>query len=257
MTSPLRCLAVLGGALVLPLVARGQQGSAIIFGAVVNRATQGPIPNTLIVHQGDGRIVRSDSLGYFQFRSLGAGIVRFDVRAPGYPLAILTVALVNGERMERDIELDSTAQLAPSGKTTVLPGVAVEVAPSLGLRYRDFERRRDSGRGHYLTRAQIEAKSANNLQDALRDVRGIVLECGGGTGCYLRMARAPMQCLPKYIVDEREDDFFGPTVAVRDIEALEVYTGPSDVPGEFAGSDAGCGVIVIWTRSGPPRKKKK
>ena len=84
------------------------------------------------------------------------------------------------------------------------------------------------------------------------------VECSGGAqGCQIRMVRAPMRCLPEYIVDDNVDNTFGPTVPVRDIEGLEVYTGAADVPGEYAGRNAGCGVIVIWTRSGPPRRPKK
>jgi hypothetical protein len=48
---------------------------------------------------------------------------------------------------------------------------------------------------------------------------------------------------------------FGPLVPVRDIQAIEVYTGASDVPGEFAGTNAGCGVIVIWTTNGRASKR--
>lgn len=231
-----------------------QKGSARMFGSVVNRATQGAIPGTQIIHSGDGRIVTSDSFGYYQFPGLAAGIVRFMVRAPGYPVATFAVALTNGERMERDIELDS---LRPEsgGVAQELPTVAVEAPAPLGRRYADFERRKSQGRGQYITRADIEANGSGTLQDAVRNLRGVNLDCVG-TGCSIRMARAPMRCLPEYVVDERVDNFFGPTIPIRDIEAIEVYTGPSEVPGEFAGRNAGCGVIVIWTRSGPPRRRR-
>jgi hypothetical protein len=33
-----------------------------------------------------------------------------------------------------------------------------------------------------------------------------------------------------------------------DIEGIEFYSGPSTTPGLFTGTDAGCGVIAIWTR---------
>jgi hypothetical protein len=69
------------------------------------------------------------------------------------------------------------------------------------------------------------------------------------------MARAPNNCDPQYVVDSRVDNMFGPTTPIRDIVGLEIYTGPSDVPGEFAGRDAGCGVVVIWTRFGPTRRE--
>lgn len=235
--------------------AGAQKGSARLFGSVVNRATQGAIPGTQIVHTGDGRLVTSDSFGYYQFPNLAAGIVRFTVRAPGYPVATFTVALTNGERMERDIELDSLLPTA-GGVAQELPTVAIEASPSLGRRYADFERRKAQGRGQYVTRAEIEANGSGTLQDAVRNLRGVNLDCAG-TGCFIRMARAPMRCLPEYVIDERVDNIFGPTVPVRDIEAIEVYTGPSEVPGEFAGRNAGCGVIVIWTKSGPPRRRRE
>lgn len=34
------------------------------------------------------------------------------------------------------------------------------------------------------------------------------------------------------------------------IEAIEVYRGASEMPAEFGGTDARCGVVVIWTRRG-------
>ncbi len=250
----LRGLALICAALPWPAAVNAQRGTAMMFGVVVNRAHQGPISNAEITLLVDGRLVRSDSLGYYRFTNLGAGIVRFSVRALGFHPAVFHYALANGERMERDIELDSTAVVLSGRPVQQLPEVAIEAPPSMGTRFRDFERRKATGRGHYLTRTQIEQKGANNLPDALRDLRGVTMDCAG-TSCYVRMVRAPSRCQPEYIVDERVDNMFGPHVAIRDIEAIEVYTGPSDVPGEFAGTNAGCGVIVIWTKSGPSRRR--
>lgn len=248
----LAVLSLVSCVLARPVVA--QKGSARVFGTVVNRNTQGPITGAQIVHVGDGRVVTSDSLGFYRFLELAAGIVRFRIVAPGYPVSTFTVALTNGERMERDLELDSLVIDPGRAAAQALPTVEVEATSPLGRRYLDFERRRTQGRGQYLTRADIEANGASNLQDAVRAMRGVNVDCAG-SGCSIRMARAPMRCLPEYIVDERVDNMFGPTVPVRDIEAIELYTGPAEVPGEFAGRNAGCGVIVIWTRSGPPRRR--
>ena len=166
---------------------------------------------------------------------------------------VVTVALAPGETMSRLIELDSTV----SGRTQAqsLPAMAVTAPPPPLPRFVDFERRRVSGRGQYLVREEIEKAGHSSLQDAVRGLRGVNLDCGGGTSCSIRMARAPMRCSPEYIVDERVDNLFGPSTPIRDIEGIEVYTGPADVPGEFAGRNAGCGVVVVWTRSGPSRKK--
>ena len=167
------------------------------------------------------------------------------------------------EAMERRIELDSSTvaavdaanQAATSGQRAQrLAQVTVVDAASLGPRYANFERRRKTGAGQYLVRDDIEKAGSSNLQDAVRAMRGVQLDCGGGNGCTIHMTRAPMRCTPEYVVDDNVDNTFGPDIPVRDIEALEVYTGPSDVPGEYAGRNAGCGVIVIWTRSGPSRQ---
>jgi hypothetical protein len=37
-------------------------------------------------------------------------------------------------------------------------------------------------------------------------------------------------------------------VTVEMLEAVEIYRGASEVPAEFGGPDANCGVIVLWTR---------
>jgi hypothetical protein len=229
--------------------ALAQKGDSRLTGTVVDKVSRTPVAKVQIIYVGDSRSVVSDSIGRYTFDSLPSGIVRFAVRAPRYPVLTLTVALMPGESMAREIVLDS------SSAGQVLPRVSIDAPPSLGPRFADFERRRVTGRGQYLTAEQIKKGDYNSLQDAMRNMRGVDVDCGGGLGCHIRMSRAPMQCNPDYIVDERVDNFFGPQIAIRDIEGLEVYTGATDVPGEFAGRNAGCGVIVIWTKSGPPRRK--
>jgi hypothetical protein len=203
----------------------------------------------------------TDSAGRFEVRSVPPGLVRFFVVAPSFPRANVVLAFAAGEEMERVLELDSSSvpvEPEPEPAARPLPQVTVEATPLAPLWIRDFERRRGTGRGQYVTRAEIEARNYNRLSDVMQVMRGVTLDCGGGgSGCQVRMVRAPMQCYPEYWVDGQLNNAWGPVVPVRDIEALEVYTGPSDTPGEFAGRNAGCGTIVIWTRGGltprPPR----
>jgi len=235
--------------------AGAQKGDGRLVGVVVDKASGLPVGNAEVLHMGDSRSASSDSTGAYKFDGLPSGILKFIVRAKGYPATSVIVALARGESMVRRIELDSS-QSGRASSAQGLNKVTIEAAPSLGPRYADFERRKATGQGHYITSDEIEKSNATSLQEAVRGVRGVTMDCGGGLGCSIRMVRAPMQCLPEYIVDDRVDNFFGPNVAVRDIQGIEVYTGPSDVPGEYAGRNAGCGVIVIWTKSGPPRRKK-
>ncbi|MFN2564388.1 MAG: carboxypeptidase regulatory-like domain-containing protein [Gemmatimonadaceae bacterium] len=248
-----RCLGALQGALVglflvSAAVAGAQQGT--IRGRVVDKSSNTALPRAeIIVLSSANRSVITDSIGGYVFAALPAGTVRLLVRAPLFPPTEVIVELSVGQDLDRTIVLDSTA----AGRAAqMLPALAVTAAAPVDRRLIDFERRRRTGRGQYLTRDDIEKSGASSVQDAVRALRGVAVECGGGMGCFIRMVRAPMQCPPDYVVDRRVDNHFGPSTPVRDIEALEVYTGPSDVPGEFAGRTAGCGVIVIWTRAGPP-----
>ncbi len=248
-----RILVLLVGVMCAAPGASAQTKAATLTGTVVDKSTGAPLTKVEIIFAGDSRSVLSDSAGRYAFDSLPSGLVRFMVRAAGYPVTPLTVALIPGEHMTRMIELDSSRAL--SGAAQSLPGVKIGAPAPVSPRMVDFERRRVTGQGQYLTAEQIDRAGYYNLQDAMRGLRGVEVHCGGGGGCFIEMSRAPMQCKPEYIVDERVDPYFGPAVPVRDIAGLEVYTGASDVPGEFAGRNAGCGVIVIWTKSGPPRKK--
>lgn len=257
---------MLMAALAAPAGADAQRRDGKLSGLVVDKQTGLPLSGVTVVNLLDGKSMLTDSLGAYRFEKLPSGIVRFLFRVPGFPQQGLVIALAQSEAMERRVELDSSAAtasappprpLGPTPGVQQLAGVTVVETPSMGPRYANFERRRKTGAGQYLVREDIEKSGAANLQDAVRSLRGVQLDCGGGLGCSIRMARAPMRCPPEYVVDDVVNNSYGPSVPVRDIEALEVYTGQADVPGEYAGRNAGCGVIVIWTRAGPPRGRKR
>jgi hypothetical protein len=249
----------------------GAQGTATarLRGSMIDAATQAPIVGARVVIAATGRYVATDSIGRFELTEIPSGVIRFFVTADGYPRTSFVLAFARGEVMEQRFELEGVAAAAGAagapGATVAAGTSAAEraraaqpLAPSVttapasrGVRYEDFERRVRTGRGQYVTRQVIEERGYNNLGDATRGMRGVNVECGGPRGCLIKMARTSPGCYPQYVVDGRPDNAFGPYIPVRDIEGLEVYTGASDVPGEFAGTDAGCGVVVIWTTSGP------
>jgi hypothetical protein len=241
-------LALAGG--LAPLGA--QRPAAKLTGRVVDRVSAAGIAGANIILVADGRRVATDSAGHFVFPNLTPGTIQFMVRAPSFPPVRLAVDMTAGDVI-RTIVLDST-EVGPAPHA--LPAVAVTEAAPVSYRLADFERRRRTGRGQYLSDEQIKASGAANLQDATRGMRGVTLHCGGTAegGCRIQMVRAPMNCQPDYVIDGRVENMFGPATPIRDVVGLEVYTGPSDVPGEFAGRTAGCGVVVVWTRFGPTRR---
>ncbi len=230
-----------------------QRRTARFYGVVVDAVTRQPLGGALLASPSVAGVTTTDSAGRFDISGINPGIVRFFVAKEGYPRANFTVAFAAGEVMERTLELDSTVVEVDRSNATpqALPAVTVEATEPIPRWLRDFERRRQSGRGQYVTRDEIEKRNYNRLSDAVRVMRGVTLDCGGGgSACVIRMARAPMRCYPEYWIDGQLNNSWGPLVPVRDIEALEVYTGPTDTPGEFAGRNSGCGTIVIWTSAG-------
>ena len=232
------------------------QESATLRGVVTDKSSGKAVVDAQIIMLEDTRSASSDSSGRYEISGLRPGASKLVVRAVGFPPLRVDVELIAGKTTDRAIQLDSTdaGRLASAQS---LPAVSVS-APATPFNYRlaDFERRRQTGRGQYLTEDEITKSGAYNIADAVKTMRGVNYECGVGAGCYVRMARAPMRCLPEFIVDGQVINDFGPVTPIRDFVALEVYTGPTEVPGEYAGRYAGCGVIVVWTRSGPTRKRK-
>ena len=250
--------------LALANTARGQSSPAAqatasrpyLRGRILDKLSQDPVYGAQVVLDADGRVATSDSTGAYELEDVSAGRVAVTIHAPGFSVAHYEVRLFGPGGWKQDFELDSTQAAAKSVAQLATVKVTA-AAPDFDYRLRDFERRRRSGRGQYLTDEQIQASGAANIQDAVRDMRGVLLDCAGTAfaECRIRMARAPERCMPEYYVDGQLDNYFGPKTPIRDVVGIEVYTGPSDVPGEFAGSYSGCGVVVLWTRSGPKRKR--
>lgn len=234
------------------------QKGATLSGRVRDRSTGNALPKAEIILLSDSRSVFADSLGDYIFRGLPGGVSGLLIRAPQFPALTIYVELLEGQELIRPVLLDST----PIGHAAQqLPAMAVIAeAPTQNYRLVDFEHRRRNGHGQYRDELELVKSGAYTLQDAVMPMRGVAVDCSkttpSGLGCKIHMVRSPTNCQPEYVVDDRVDNMFGPTTPIRDIVGLEVYTGPSDVPGEFAGRNSGCGVIVIWTRSGPTQRKR-
>jgi hypothetical protein len=133
-----------------------------------------------------------------------------------------------------------------------LPDVVVQArAEQLMSRYLDFERRRERGLGAYLRWDEIKERGYYSVGDALRSVRGIRIKCDQKRfECYAVLSRTP-HCKPAWYVDGVQVSSFHENTPIRDVYGIEIYRGAGEVPGVYAGSDAACGVIVVWTKSRP------
>jgi len=228
----------------LPAAAAAQAGGAL-RGRVLDSETGDPIAGATARIKGH-EPATADSGGRFLIGNVTAGEAEVTIQALGYETRKWKVDIADGRTMDRTFSLDFTGEKLPE---VVVTARAEKLMP----RYLDFERRRDRGLGDYLRWDDIKKKNFNTVGEAARSVRGVRMNCVQAEfECYIRMARTP-NCRPEWWVDGVNVRSFHESTPIRDIYGIEIYRGPGEVPGEFAGSNAGCGVIVLWTKSKPYR----
>ena len=127
-------------------------------------------------------------------------------------------------------------------------------------RMRPFYERRERGSGDFFTRSEIEERNPIVITDLSRGVPGVTLTqsdfsvqirfsramrgLGGGTGCS-----SPLIYVDGAFAGGAGDYVnLDNLVIPNQVEAIEVYKGPSQIPPQFNMTGSACGVIVIWTR---------
>jgi len=216
--------------------------SAAITGQVIASETRAPIPRATVQVMGTRLVATADSAGRFALTGLLPGVVMLEARAVGYATGNWRINLKPGQVIDHRFDLDLLAY--------ELPEVTVE-AKKAARRFADFERRRASGMGAFITKEQIEHANALSLIDILVTARGVQQVCITND-CVAKMARSPPGCYPQYFLDGRESTpYFARNTPPHDVQGIEIYRGGSEIPAEFGGSNSACGVIAIWTKSYP------
>ena len=219
--------------------------TAGINGQVVNQQSRVPVSGASVNLIGTRLHTATDSAGRFSHPSLGAGTYILEVRAIGYGVTSWVLRLSDGELVDYVFELE------PLGVD--LDPVVVEGRPGyFQRRMQEFEERRRAGRGIFITRDQIETSHAATMADLLRGVPGVRLNCRSGV-CTAQMTRtAHGVCAADWVVDGVPASMSStPHLPVVGIVAVEIYRSPNEAPAEFLKADSECGVIAIWTKSGP------
>lgn len=233
---------------------RGQVigSAASVSGWVVEHETGAPLVGATVAlgSVGEGQpvlqTVVSGSEGEFVFMEVAPGRYEVSVTLLGY------AQLLDSLDVEAASDLEVTLPLSVS-PVPLEPVVVVvrrrPIGPLAG-----FERRRQSSRGTFLARQDIESANPQEFTDLLRTLPGIRLVPTGtfGNQVYFRGGCTPDLWLDGAHVGSTVDidSFLRP----EDLEAVEIYRGP-DLPGEF-GSNL-CGAIVAWTRRGGPSTEER
>ncbi len=216
-----------------------------IGGQVVARQSRAPVLGATGNLVGTRLHSATDSVGRFNQPSLGAGTYIIEVRAIGYGVTSWVLHLSEGE------VVDYVFELSPIG--FALDPIVVEGRPGyFQRRMQEFEERRRAGRGVFITHEQIETSGAATMADVLRGVPGVRLNCRSGI-CNVQMTRTGHGvCNADWVVDGAPASMSStPHLPVVGIVAVEIYRSPNEAPAEFLKADSQCGVIAIWTKSGP------
>jgi hypothetical protein len=261
-----RLLAVLRFSLFAPAVANGQ---ATMSGVLRDSVSRAGIPGVEVAVPAKGLRTTSDSSGFFRLDSIPLGTWRVLLRKPGFDSIAITVPFDAEGAISRDFFL---TQL-----TRVLPTVPVRAtsSPTITAKLVDFERRRLSGPGRFLTASQIESARVTRTGDLIqrlsgtRIVRGrgmqacvvsargspspsgnsFLASCGGKTiARTLCPVAVYLDGIPVYRGGGGQDLFDVNSVQPSELVGVEFYAGPAQTPVEFNATSGTCATLLLWTK---------
>ncbi|MDQ2889017.1 MAG: Plug and carboxypeptidase regulatory-like domain-containing protein [Gemmatimonadota bacterium] len=198
--------------------------------------------------------------GAFALLQVVAGRHLLVIRSPGFAVDSLDFRAEPGE---------SIGLTAVVHRLTVLVPVDVVGRPDTARPVIAFShdwmegfagRKAHNNGGTFLDQATIDRKGAMRMTELLRGVPGVrllpVLNEYGGDDYKIVMRGASTVsgavCPIQYYFDGHpfsESDDIDRLVSPHEVAAMEIYPGASQVPEQFKGPHARCGVIVIWTKS--------
>jgi hypothetical protein len=228
-------------ALVHPLGAQMHLGAV---SGVVKDSGGIALSNVEVMVMRSGRAVRTDSVGHFLLASIVAGHADIGFRRVAYEPVIVSLQIPLDDTTDVEVRL--------GGVTPLLPAVVINDHVERSRVLQEFESRRKTGAGYFVTRADIERRRPHALSDYMRIVPGVRIMMLDNGRTALRFARnARASCPPQYFVDGIPTSNFDiDEVLPGDVEGVELYAGSAGVPPQFNrfyGTTI-CGTILIWTR---------
>ena len=225
----------------------------ILGGRVLDKTSNEPIPEAVVeVLNPVGRSLhrsRTDRDGFFVFELREPGEYRVRTSRVGYQ-----TVTSSGVQVEARQTVQVEVHIA-TGEVELEPlRVTARTQPprSEFLEREGFYDRERSGFGLFLTPYELAQRNATQTSELFRGVPGVTLTPVGSARYRINMTRSGGNCPPKVLLDGSPvadsdvDNFVEP----QDVSGIEIYRGPSEVPGRWMGYRSACGLIVIWTKHG-------
>jgi len=214
-------------------------GTAQLNGTVVG-ADGKPLEGAQVYLVGAAVGARADSRGVFHLTGLPAGTQTVEVRQLSYSPKRYTVDLSPARESRLNAVMDAKAQ--------VLGTVTVEGKASSNIP--GFDERAKRGLGTFLTRDEIEKRQSVLTTDLFRTIPGLSVGFDGTN--YIVQSSRGQGCQVQWYLDgapfDNSQNDLDQMIRPDDIEAVEVYKSPSEVPVQFQGHNGSCGTILVWTK---------
>ncbi len=207
--------------------------------------------------------VVADDSGQYVLRAPRSGEYRLRLERIGY-----------ATRVSQPMQLSEGSlynlpmQLAPA--PVPMEPVTVKVEPRVpALENNGYYTRKKVGSGHFIDRPIIEKRLGSVISDLFQGVNGIrLVPKSGGRGSYVFLRgglavniqdrgglRPNLYCPARVLVDglvvnPPGEPYDFELLNINNIEAIEVYRSPSQVPPHYGGAESACGVILVWRRVG-------
>jgi hypothetical protein len=230
---------------------------ARVFGRVFDEGSGDPVYDAEVLLSRAGLRAATNHHGMFVFPEVPPGDDTLKIRHLGYAEQTILV------------HLDPASAYRVEGRVSPDPieveGIEVHGTSQDWFRRMDgLKWRMDRGsESDYILAEQLEVRNYPPVAEALRSVPGVTVRRYGfdwkvivsrcRRGDFLR-SPSPVIYLDgiKVYKPDRDGDLQSilSQITTMDIEAIEVYKGGASVPAAYAGSDAQCGVILIWSKRG-------
>ena len=264
-----------------PSLALAQAVGKLTGTVQIDRA--GPLGGAEVFVQRTARRTTSGPDGRFALDSVPVGLQVLVVRRIGYRAEAISVAVDTGARSLGIIVLDPA--VVHLEELTVTARYAKPERYANTTKYDDFYRRRRIGGGIFLDRDQLDQRFYMYTHQLLLGLPGVHVEMNApGTGSKVWFSRCNESppAIALFIDGIREIPPWGTSrgygvgsvkrtadrgtqsdtafddrarfvedmlnsISPTEIEAIEIFKGPGELPAEFNNGD-NCGAIVIWTR---------
>ena len=211
-----------------------------LVGRVLDRETRRSVATAAVSLRGRPTVAETDRQGLFRLVGVPAGGHEIEVRRLGYAPLRHEIEVPGGLTTEVEIRLvRNPVELEP---------LVATATRSRRLEIKGFYERKHwgelTGNGHFFDTDYIERWRPSSI-------RTLLVSSVPGISWSLRNRRvnsgfSRLSCkMPFYV-----DGFLNGAMprSMTDVAAVEVYKGAATLPAEFAGSDARCGAIVVWTK---------